>query len=388
MLLTRGQVIKRCVAFLGLLIDPNRMAVREGAAAGILATQTHAITFQQQGSESQGLGGGPVEALASLEHLLLLIKHSTQLAVDGQPFRNRGQDLSHVPKRIKLHRGLAPARVAMRGLEARPLAVQPVGLVRLVADTGFELLIQVLVLLIDKRVAAAGLHHALGLKPARVDLTGRGMRGDLLVHRRLGEHRLVTLVMAESAITDDVEDHVDAELLAKLGYDAGRVDHRLGVIGVHVKDRRHDHLGDIGRIGRRAREGRRRGETDLVVDDHMDRSAGAVAAQLGKIESLGDDPLAGEGGVAMHQQPENLLAIGVAALRLLGPDTPHHHRVHDLQMRRVRVEREMHHLVVEGPVGGDTHMVLHVAGSADFLRVRRVAEKLGNDRPERLVHEV
>ena len=43
------------------------------------------------------------------------------------------------------------------------------------------------------------------------------------------------------------------ELLAELGGDLGGKDHRFGIIAIDMEDRRLDHLGDVGRIGRGAR---------------------------------------------------------------------------------------------------------------------------------------
>ena len=85
--------------------------------------------------------------------------------------------------------------------------------------------------------------------------------------------------MAVAAVAEHVDDHRLAEALAELDGDLGDVDHGFGIVAVHMEDRRVDHLGDVGRVGRGAREARRRGEADLIVDDEMQRAAGAVAAQ-------------------------------------------------------------------------------------------------------------
>ena len=120
----------------------------------------------------------------------------------------------------------------------------------------------------------------------------------------------------------------------------------------------------------------------------MDRTAGPIAPQLRKIKSLGNNPLAREGRVAMHDQAKNLLTIGVAALRLLGPHPTDHHRVHHLQMRWISVQGKMHHLVVERSVGRDAHVVLHVSRPGDVFRIGRVAEKFRDNGAERLVEEI
>ena len=120
--------------------------------------------------------------------------------------------------------------------------------------------------------------------------------------------------------------------------------HGFGIIAIHVEDRRLDHLGDVGGIGRGARIARLGGEADLIVDDEMDRAAGAMALEARKAEAFGDHALAGEGRVAMDQQRQHGRAlVGVSVmLVLLGAHLAEHHRVDDLEMRRVGGQRQMH----------------------------------------------
>ena len=160
-----------------------------------------------------------------------------------------------------------------------PFAVEPVGAVRAIGLTGRELLLE--------EVAELGL-HAIDLgageqtlldETIRVDLDHARMLGDALVHQWLGEGRLVGLVMTVPAVAEHVDDHRLQKALAELGGDLGDVNDGLGIVAAHVKDRRIDHLGDVGRVGRGAREARRSGEADLIVDDEMNRAAGAVTAQ-------------------------------------------------------------------------------------------------------------
>ena len=105
------------------------------------------------------------------------------------------------------------------------------------------------------------------------------MLRDALVHERLRDHRLVGLVVAEAAEADEVDEHVLVEALAVVERDLDREQRDLGIVAVHVQDRRLDHLRDVGaerRAARVARIGRR--EADLVVDDDVDGAARVVAA--------------------------------------------------------------------------------------------------------------
>ena len=57
-------------------------------------------------------------------------------------------------------------------------------------------------------------------------------------------------------------------------------------------------------------------------------------------------------------------------------------------MRRVGGQRQVNLLAVELPVGGRAEMIFDVARPLDFFRRRRRALEFGEDRRERLVHDV
>ena len=195
------------------------------------------------------------------------------------------------------------------------------------------------------------------------------MRGDRLVHQRLGERRLVALVMAVPAVAEHVDDDRLLEFLPELGRDLGGEDHGFRIVAVDVEDRRLDHLGDVGGIGRGARVARIGGEADLVVDDEMHRAAGAVAAQPRQPEAFRDHALAGERRVAVDQQRHHHGAVVArgAVLVLLGAHLAEHHRIDDLQMRRIGGERQMHLVAVELAVRGGAEVIFHVARALDLV---------------------
>ena len=230
--------------------------------------------------------------------------------------------------------------------------------------------------------------QAVGDQALGVELERGLVALDRRVHQRLGEHGLVALVVPEPAVAEHVDDHVAVEPLAELGGDAGGVDDRLGVVAVDVEDRRLDHQRDVGRIGRGPRVHRRGGEADLVVDDDVDGAAGAVALEAREAEALGDDALAGEGGVAVQQDRQHLGALDVAALRLLGADLAEHHRVDRLEVARVGGQREVDGVAVELAVARRAEVVLDVAGALDLLGLEAAALELVEDRPVGLAQHV
>ena len=82
--------------------------------------------------------------------------------------------------------------------------------------------------------------------------------------------------VAKPPIAEHVDDDRPLEFLPVLGRNLGGEYNRFGIIAVHVEDERLDHLGDIGRIRRRARIPRISSESDLVIDDEMQRAPGAI----------------------------------------------------------------------------------------------------------------
>jgi len=126
--------------------------------------------------------------------------------------------------------------------------------------------------------------------------------------------------VAQSAVADQIDDHVLVKLVAVIQRQASDEDDRLRIISVDVEDRGLDHLGYVGAVdGRAGIQWITGGKADLVVEHYMDGTAGGEAAGLGQVERLHDDALAGEGRVAVDQQGQNQLAGIVPAAALAGP---------------------------------------------------------------------
>ena len=111
--------------------------------------------------------------------------------------------------------------------------------------------------------------------------------------------------MAATAVAHEVDDDVPVEFLAIFEGQSSGADDGLGVIAVDVEDRGVDRLGDVRAVERGTRRGGGSGEPDLVVDDDVDRPAGAVAAQLGEVERLGDHALTGECCIAVDEDRQH-----------------------------------------------------------------------------------
>ncbi|EGE56100.1 hypothetical protein RHECNPAF_750063 [Rhizobium etli CNPAF512] len=397
--LRRRQVGERDVAFFGLLIVENRVALRESAAFAILSGQTDLVAFDDERSERKRFRHRPVEAFAALDHVGAVFHETLDRAMGVEACRDLGELAADLLQRLHRHGGLAAALFVLivGRAQAGPLAVQPVGLVRLVVLAGVEFLFEM--------GAPVGLHlldfavgdEAFAHETLRIELQHRLVAADDLVHFRLREGRLVAFVVAVAAVAEHVEHHRLVELHAEFGRDLGGVDDGFRVVAVDVQDRRLDHLGDVGWVGRRTREGRVRGETDLVVDDDVHRAGDTVATQTGQTENFRNDALAGEGRVAVDQKRQNLGAFGqrndVAfpyrrAHVLLGASLAHDDRVDDFEMRRICRQGNVHLVAVEFAVGGSAKMVLDVAGTFDFVGRIGAALELVEDGAVRLAHHL
>ena len=102
--------------------------------------------------------------------------------------------------------------------------------------------------LLDHLLRLCFLDDALRDELVGVELARARMLRDLLVHQRLRHRGLVLLVVAELAEADDVDHHVLVERLPEIEREARDEQHRLGVVAVHVEDRRLDHLRHVGAV--------------------------------------------------------------------------------------------------------------------------------------------
>ena len=207
-----------------------------------------------------------------------------------------------------------------------------------------------------------------------VDLVEARVLADRLVEHRLGDRRVVDLAVAVAPVADEVDHHVGAELVAVVDGDLGHPHDLLRVLAVDVEDRHRQPLGDVRRVAPGPERLGLGGEADQVVDHDVDGAAHGVAVQVGEVQGLGEDALAGEGGVAVHDDGQDLLRPVLAALDpdalLLGPHPPLDHRVHRFEVARVRGEMDADGAPVLGLVGaGRAHVVLDVAAAQDAPRI-------------------
>ena len=108
--------------------------------------------------------------------------------------------------------------------------------------------------------------------------------------------------MPVAPVADQIDDHIFAEFRAVIAGKFNNVNHAFRVFSVHVKDRYHEHLGNVGGVSRGTGIIRQRGIANLVVDNNMNSAPGAVSFQLGHIQSLGHNTLTGKSGVTVDEK--------------------------------------------------------------------------------------
>ena len=285
--LVLGDIVERDmdagIPALAVLVVQHRVAVRKGTATSVLPGKPNVVAVGHEGGVRKRLGHAPVDRQLALAHLLAGLEQASHGGVHLEPFRQRGQRLGQPLQLRERHvcvGGIGP----LCADEGRPvdceLALEVrqhrVGRVLAGIEVGAELL--------DDLVRLLGLDHALRDQFVGIQLAGARVLDDLLVHQRLGDERLVLLVVAELPEADHVNHDILLELLAEVERELGHILHRLRVVGIDVEDRCLDHLRDICAIDRGTRITRVRGrEADLVVHDNVHRAARAVAARPGKV---------------------------------------------------------------------------------------------------------
>jgi hypothetical protein len=143
--------------------------------------------------------------------------------------------------------------------------------------------------------------HAAIHQPIRPQFPGRGVPGDLLVHVGLREAGFISFVVAVPPIPDEIDEEVFMKAGAIGEGQARRLEARLGVVGVDVDDGDGEALGQVAGVQGAAARRRVGGVAHLVVGDDVDCATGVITRETREIEGLGHDPLAWEGGIAVHE---------------------------------------------------------------------------------------
>ena len=213
----------------------------------------------------------------------------------------------------------------------------------------------------DHAVNSALVDEPLADEPLCID-SPRGLDfPDPAIHAGLGDHRLVGLVMALAAVTDQVDDHVVVKAVAVIERESCHEDHRVRVVGIDVEDRRLDQLGNLGAVERRTRlQGHAGGEADLVVHDQVHSATRVIAVGFREIQRLGCDALPDKCSIAVYENRHDLFPAVLSDAILARSHTTLDNRRDYLEMRGVESESDMDRPSRRLDVGIEALVVLHV----------------------------
>ena len=244
----------------------------EGAASTVLAGETNWSTGGKEGREGEVFGTTPIERGLSSGHGATGIEDFSDLGVDLEIGGDGGEGNPEFGDFFRgncgghfLQEGRAGEGRMDAGLDfADDLAGFLEGFLR----NGIDLVPDFLDLLLCDQT---GVEEAAGEETA-----DRGVGIDFGIEGGLGEVRFISFVVAVATVTNDIEDDVFMKLLAEF---EGKLNDRSGgqgIVSVHVKDGQAECFSRGGAVSGGAGIVRQGGEGDLIIDDDMDRSSGAI----------------------------------------------------------------------------------------------------------------
>ncbi len=374
--LVLDQMLQRDIGPGVLLVVQYRVTVREGATADVLAGHANRVAFEQQGRVRHGFGEAPVDRQPTGSHFLAIFEDLRNLTLNDEPFRYFEQLVRQFLQRLEVEAGVVTRGPGVAQIRT---PVDEQFLVRLL-DQAFhhvQAVVQGGTVLVDLRLDALGIKHASLGQSLGVQLARSALLGDLLIHQGLGATRLVGLVVATTAVADQIDDHVTLELHAIIDRQLGDEQHRFRIVAIHVQDRRLHHLRHVGRVlgGTRVLL-TADGEANLVVDHDANRATSSEAAGLRHLEGFHDHALPRNSGITVDGYRKHLVTGKIVATILTGTHRTLDHWRDDFQVRRVERQCEMNLTAGGHHVGRKALVILDVAGAQalDLLALELVEQ--------------
>ncbi len=210
--------------------------------------------------------------------------------------------------------------------------------------------------------------HAFLLQLVGVDFARGRVFFDFLIHQRLGGARLIGFVMAVTAVAHQINKHVALKGVTEIQRQAGHKRDRFRVVCIDVENRRHDHFADVGAVrGRTGIKRVRGGEAHLVVDNDTDRTAHFVAARFGHVQGFLNHALPGNRCVAVNGDRQHFVAARLVQTVETRAHRAHHHRADNLQVRRVKRQRQVDQAAFGFDIRREAHVIFHIAGTEVFF---------------------
>ena len=345
------------------------MTLGESTTLNILTRNTDMVALGAESAESKHLSSGPVNVLALVHGLLAVCKDTLEVAVDVEAL---GELANRIAELLQVFASDSGWQVRedlsselLGGFEAVPGGREPLTAGRLIVLAAIEAVVEhaphPLLVLLDVLFREGALLEEVINIPVELSSLLR----NALVHQRLSERGLISLVVTELAVANDIDDNVALELGAPVSSQLANEVDGLNIITVDVEDGRVNRLSDISAVRSRTSEARVGGETNLVVHNDVDGATGLVGGQRVEAHGLVDDTLSSKCRITVkqytHGRAEVLLVIVVM---LNGASLTKHHGILSFQMRRVSDKRKLHALAGRsGSLEVHAKMVLDISGS-------------------------
>ena len=372
------------IPLLAALVMNHRMAVRERSTSAVFSGQTHWIAAGNEGSKRHVLAHSPVHRHIATTHGSAVVIDFLDEIVWRYGCRNSGDlfgqtfPLGHRNSGVTSVRPLlADVRAPVNGVLA--LEVCQDWIKRALAGVqcgarGFD------------HVVTQRFTHALSGQLVGVEAARTGMLCNFFVHQRLGQRRCVLLVVAQFAKTDDIDNNILLKFHAELKRQLRGQYHGFRVIAVDVKDRRFNHLDDVGAIQRGTTVARiAGGKADLVVNDEVNGAAREIAPGFGQCQCFHHHALTGECRVAMHQHRQYLQTFRVGTAVHASTHRAFNDRVHNLQMGRIERQRQVNRTACGRHIRAETLVVFHVTAGQVFRRCMvKLCKQIGGHFAQRI----
>ena len=191
------------------------------------------------------------------------------------------------------------------------------------------------------------------------EFSDRAMLLDAASDQRLSECGFVALIVPPASITDQIDEYVLAKSIPILECQTDHPNRHLRMIRIDMEDRCFDRLCDICTVSRGSPELGRCGESNLIIDDHMNGPVSAIPRQLRHVESLVDHPLSGQCRISMDQQGNH--RSGAFTIILQRSDHPLDHRTNRLEVTGVGSQRHVDRIPVTAAMNSlRSEVILHI----------------------------
>ena len=191
-----------------------------------------------------------------------------------------------------------------------------------------------------------------------------------LVEQRLGDGGIVDFAVAVTAVADQIDDDIGAELVAVFHGQASDANDGVDVFAVDVEDGNRLAARDACGETRGMLFGVAGGESQQIVDDHVNGAADGVAGKIGVIHGLGKNALPGECSVAVDEQWQILFAPAFTAAVLFGTSAANGHRIDGFEVAGIGNQMDVNFVAAaRGVFARRAHVVFHVAGAEYAARV-------------------